>query len=323
MPHVDRSARLGLERFEERAVPAGITLQANIRQLVVEGTAGNDVAQVSQAGAVVTVRLNDLVRAFDVSLIDRVLLAGLAGNDQLVNNTGLRSTLIGGNGNDRLVGGNGNDRFDAGPGADVALGRGGGDAINGGVGNDAVFGGPSDDALVGGLGDDLLRGEGGNDALQGVGGRDDLRGDFGDDRLLGGAGDDQLRGGVGRDQIFGGTGNDRGFDDNGDGLFECEGTEFIAALTGSGGVGDAEFDPDTGGEFAFKLEADRLAASTTYTVRAGNTSLGQFTTSDEGEGDLRLTSRTLPILSGTVIWVFDPTGAIVLQGTFFVGTDPD
>jgi Ca2+-binding RTX toxin-like protein len=309
-------------------VPAGVTLQDG--QLNIEGTVGSDAVFVNQSATQVTVRFNGLDSAFAASAVSRIRFVGLFGNDLFVNTTALPSTGLGGDGNDRLVGGSGLDTFDGGPGVDILNGRAGDDALNGGLGNDFVYGGVGNDVLVGsigndwlegGSGDDLQRGNFGHDTLFGRDGNDDLSGDLGNDRLFGGVGDDMLSGGPGRDRIFGGAGNDIAFGGNGDVVFEVEeGQELIAALTGANGAtGTAEFERDTGGGFPFDLEADGLAANTTFTVRVGGVLIGQFSTDAEGQGDLRLTSRTLPITSGTLIQVFNPSGVIVLQGTFAVG----
>ena len=72
-------------------------------------------------------------------------LTGSAGDDQLVANATLGSTLNGGNGNDTLWG-QGQ--------ADVLLGNAGQDVLRGGAGNDTLSGGAGNDQLVGGDGAD-------------------------------------------------------------------------------------------------------------------------------------------------------------------------
>jgi Ca2+-binding RTX toxin-like protein len=330
--HAGATARYGrpwLESFEPRVVPAGVVYQPSLRQLYIEGTVGNDQVHVNQSGPSVLVRFNGRDQSFSLSDIDRVFFRGLAGGDLFVNNTAVPSRGMGDAGNDRLVGGLANDTFDGGAGADVCNGRSGNDALNGGIDADLILGGLGADVILGSLGndrcdggdgDDRLRGNYGGDLLTGGNGRDDLWGDLGDDRLFGGLGDDQLRGGRGRDHINGGGGDDRGFDDDGDPAFECEGQEFVALMTGPGGaVARAEFEPDTGGGFPFDLEADRMPRNATFSVRVGGAVIGSFATDSEGEGDLRLNNRTLPISTGTVIQVTDLTGAFVLQGTFILG----
>jgi Ca2+-binding RTX toxin-like protein len=107
------------------------------------------------------------------------------GNDRVVANGKLASTVNGQAGNDilragfaganrnTLTGGTGDDRLFAGS----------GDVLRGNAGNDLLVGSKFTDFLNGGAGDDNLRGGDGND---------ELRGDAGNDRLDGGAGIDDL-----------------------------------------------------------------------------------------------------------------------------------
>jgi hypothetical protein len=130
---------------------------------------------------------------------------------------GIRATLVGTPGDDRLVGTSG---------IDVIVGRGGADDINGRSGNDRI---------CGGSGDDELNGDPGNDRLHGDSGADDLKADDGDDVAYGEAGADRLRGDDGKDTLFGGSGNDivEGDDDN-DRLFGEAGVDRLF------GGGDAD-----------------------------------------------------------------------------------
>ena len=171
------------------------------------------------------------------SLVNRITINGFGGNDQLVNRTGVPSTINGHDGDDVIVGGtradvirggNGNDRIFGdvedtgivnpgdggndfilgGNGDDQILGKGGDDAIRGEAGNDIILGGADNDLIVGGDGNDFISGDDGNDRLFGQLGNDILRGGFGNDLLQGSGGNDNLDGGGGNDTVIGNGGND-------------------------------------------------------------------------------------------------------------------
>lgn len=94
---------------------------------------------------------------------------------------GLRATIVGTDGDDRLVGTRHRDVIAAGDGDDTVLGRGGNDVICGDEGQDRLEGGPGDDRLLGGL--DNLHPHGEDPCVRG-------------DQLDGGGGDDLLDPGV-------------------------------------------------------------------------------------------------------------------------------
>src|SRR5438105_2380552 len=122
--------------------------------LTVNGTAANDAITVSRQDAN-TLRLSDngIVNLFDNGSVRRIVMNGLAGNDQLkvVSTSALPvkqpATLNGGDGNDILVGGDGNDHLNGGAGDDQ---------LSGGRGNDVLDGGEGDNNLSGGEGDDSM-----------------------------------------------------------------------------------------------------------------------------------------------------------------------
>jgi hypothetical protein len=87
-------------------------------------------------------------------------------------------------------------------------------SINGGAGNDSLTGGIQADHLQGGPGNDVLTGNDGDDVLQGDQGNDILYGGNGADYLSGGQGDDLLDSGAGIDQTKGGPGNDDTLQEN-------------------------------------------------------------------------------------------------------------
>ncbi len=105
---------------------------------------------------------------------------------------GLRVTIKGTAGNDRLVG----TRR-----ADVIAGVGGNDTIEGNGGNDHVCGGPGNDLITGAEGNDRLRGQGGADTIDGGPGNELIVGGGGNDILFGAGGDDSIAGNAGDDHL--------------------------------------------------------------------------------------------------------------------------
>jgi len=152
-------------------------------------------------------------------------IRGLDGNDAITNATSLPSTLMGGDGNDRLTGGSADDELVGEFGADVMVGGAGDDtasysdtaartagvhaSLNGATGDDGgaedgpvgardtiaadvenLEGTIRDDVLIGNTGPNVINGEGGHDTVQGLGGNDQLTG-RGGGTVDGGAGTDQ------------------------------------------------------------------------------------------------------------------------------------
>jgi hypothetical protein len=104
---------------------------------------------------------------------------------------GVRVTIRGTDGADRINGTGHRDVID---------GLGGNDVIDGLGGNDLICGGGGNDRLFGGDGNDKLLGQGGNDALRGEKGTDTLLGATGNDLLDVGPGDvDSVQFNLGRD----------------------------------------------------------------------------------------------------------------------------
>lgn len=136
---------------------------------------------------------------------------------------GVRCTIVGTAGADRLVGTAGRDVICGLGGNDVIDGRGGNDVLDAGAGADSVDGGGGTDVLRGGLGPDQLAGGFAADNVQGGPGGDTVAGGAGSDEVSGGPGGDVLTGGTGGDDLSGNSGNDDlagdgGADDvNGDG----------------------------------------------------------------------------------------------------------
>jgi Ca2+-binding RTX toxin-like protein len=121
--------------------------------VIVNGTAGDDVAVVSASGS--NAQVNGLPAVVQVTgagiATDRLTVNGQDGDDvidasgSLANSIAL--TLDGGNGNDILLGGAGNDTL---------LGRAGDDVLIGGPGQDILDGSPGDDILIQSIGADRV-----------------------------------------------------------------------------------------------------------------------------------------------------------------------
>jgi Ca2+-binding RTX toxin-like protein len=149
--------------------------------LIVPGTAGNDVIDVQDISSAATVSVNGVLSAFGTTPISGVDVMAGAGDDLITIGPGVAPAEVwGGPGNDSVTAAN-----DA---PDSLLGGKGNDSLTGGPGNDLIGGGPGDDTLLGGRGADTLIAGAGNDLL--YGGR-------GDDLLIAPAGADTLFGGLG------------------------------------------------------------------------------------------------------------------------------
>lgn len=137
--------------------------------LHVNGTNGNDTFTIGYDGGTskfLVVR-NGVGKDVSTSGLSGLYI-NAGGGDDTVNPPKIgrmRTTMMGGAGNDSLCGG---------------LGR---DSINGGAGNDTLVGGPGIDTLVGDIGDDVLNGTSGNDRLDGGAGKDKAKLDKADTRI--------------------------------------------------------------------------------------------------------------------------------------------
>jgi hypothetical protein len=98
-------------------------------------------------------------------------------------------------------------------------------------------------------------------------------------------------------------------------------TKLHADLTGATGTsGHARYHADaTAGTNSLTLKVSGLAASVTFTVKIGGTTVGQITTDANGKGRVTFTNLTATVAAGTAITVLDSTGATVLSGTFVAG----
>jgi hypothetical protein len=184
--------------------------------------------------------------------------------------TGVKCTIVGNSGNNRLTGTSRNDVICGLGGNDIINGGGGNDIIDGGTGNDSISGGTGNDTMLGGTGRDSFAGGTGTDtasyadhttkvtvdidgsADDGAAGEKDtvktdvenLTGGSGDDTLNGSPGANGLSGGAGDDTINGGTGNDSSTGGTGDDTINGgTGNDII-----SGGDGDDALAGDAGAD---------------------------------------------------------------------------
>ncbi len=131
--------------------------------LTVSGGDGNDYLNVYGIKDSIAVQENgEVTAAYKRSLVKRVVMYGMSGDDRLQNSTGIQCTLYGGDGNDRLESG------DA-PG--LLYGGDGDDTLQGGKYDVRMYGGKGNDNLQGGDGNDLLSPDEGNDQAVNGGGR--------------------------------------------------------------------------------------------------------------------------------------------------------
>jgi len=175
----------GANNVDLSAVTAA--LFPNLREVLVNGGAGNDTLRGSQ--------LNDSCVYPCRGYAGRI--EGGAGNDVLSGNGG-HDDLRGGPGDDRLAGGAGIDSL-YGDDLYATTSPGGADHLDGGADGDGLVGGTGVDTLIGGVGNDTLTGDLGS-ATGGTADRDTLNGGRGNDFLAGNGGADQIDGGIGNDE---------------------------------------------------------------------------------------------------------------------------
>jgi len=126
------------------ATAGGTTGDATTDEVLVNGTAGNDVISLSMRnGALVVSGLAEEVVIEHFDLADVIHIAGLGGDDVIDASAlglgGPHVTLEGGEGDDVLLGGAGDDTL---------LGNAGDDILLGGLGNDVLDGGPGNNVII-------------------------------------------------------------------------------------------------------------------------------------------------------------------------------
>jgi hypothetical protein len=213
-----------VEALEKREVmSASATLDAGTLRVI--GDSANDDIEISVStpdiillanlgSPVVTVkdltRPNNNTFTFDRASVLRIEVDPQAGNDRVVSNVDVPTTVRAGDGNDFVMTGAADDLILGGAGNDNLDGGDGNDNVQGGAGNDTLGGGNGNDVVIGGDGDDVLTGWFGDDRLEGGVGNDTLNGGAGDDTLLGG--DATINSGqIIRNALNGEAGNDRLF----------------------------------------------------------------------------------------------------------------
>jgi Ca2+-binding RTX toxin-like protein len=194
---MNTAKRVTWEGLEARRL-LSTSIQLSGGTLLVRGTAGADVIEVSQlppGGATplgtpqpsLFVTINGRTRRLDAGSIRRVRVEAGGGDDWVAMGenpfvTGIReavvtirqelpATILGGTGNDTLIGGDGNDSMSGGGGCDF---------LEAGGGDDTVDGDANGDTLEGDAGADLIRGGNGDDRFT----------IDADDHVFGGAGTD-------------------------------------------------------------------------------------------------------------------------------------
>jgi hypothetical protein len=103
----------------------------------------------------------------------------------------------------------------------------------------------------------------------------------------------------------------------GQGLGQGQTQVLAAALTGATGTSGTAlfFSNSTTGDNSLSVRVSGLAASSTFTVTSGTTTLGTFNTDANGRGFLTVSNVSPALSSGATINVQDSSGATVLSGT--------
>ena len=203
--------------------------------------------------------LNGATKHYHASSVSELYFDGQSGNDTFQNLTSLKSTAVGGSGNDTLVGGTAKDRLYGGDGNDVLEGRQGNDIVNGGKGNDRyVYSGSN-------LGADKIKGTTSGKQtldLRGRGGSNkvdlrvtgwqtvkskhlslNLNSVYAIDHVYGSKYSDKIVGNDLKNSIYGNGGNDKIYGSNGrDKLYGGDGDDLVSGNDGSdrvyGGAGN-------------------------------------------------------------------------------------
>jgi Ca2+-binding RTX toxin-like protein len=122
----------------------GVTGDGQTDNVIVNGTAGDDVATVAgDASGTLVLGLSAQINITGAESADKLTVQALAGDD-VIEASGLAASAMslvenGGEGDDVLIGGEGNDTL---------LGESGDDVLRGGPGQDVLDGGPGDNILI-------------------------------------------------------------------------------------------------------------------------------------------------------------------------------
>jgi len=174
--------------------------------LFVDGSTLADNIDLTHTEDSIVVERGNQMRLFDATVVTALYIHSYGGDDTIINETTLPSTMDGGDGNDQIFGGSVADRIYGGTGDDEIWGGDGPDSIWGLDGSDSLYGNGGSDRIEGGAQPDHIRGNGGRDKLYGNGGND---------RIYGGASGDYISGQDGFDQLWGEGGDDRLYGDDG------------------------------------------------------------------------------------------------------------
>jgi len=238
MKFAPKSRQLILERFEERDVPAVVSISldpAGVLMIRADDTPTNvSVQHITVGVGAAAIRQYRVThgtpllnpRLFGAAAVRSIQFIGGSAADTFTASTArVPVNAMGNDGNDNLTGGLSASIIDGGPGNDTIrggnwgtyYGQAGDDIITTGPGNDTIEGGPGDDTIssgagkdeiFGGLDNDIIDSGDNNDRVLGGDGNDFIRGGSGNDRLEGNSDNDTIEGNAGDDFILGGLGND-------------------------------------------------------------------------------------------------------------------
>lgn len=221
----NRSVRLGLDRLDDRLVPAQFAFNSTTGVLAISGDDLPDNVYIfssSDWSRYVDVWVNGTHAQYDriVQPITRIQCSLGGGFDTFQNDTNIPSVVNGGRGNDTIIGGTGWNILDGGEDDDYLEARApfvdnpralSGTWLYGGPGNDTIIGSDRPDYIDAGDGNDTVHGdhpvqEYSPFAITEYG--DIILGGAGNDTIFGYRGNDNINGGTGADNLFGGNGYD-------------------------------------------------------------------------------------------------------------------